>query len=98
MNCPDQIAEIVLELLRTGLLDIRVLAWNGETKLCAVESDHIHNLPTLLERYSPELLRYYWDVERTSYMSQVTPARRAIWEPLWRRLEDHVAVLAPSTS
>jgi len=98
MTCPEEIAEIVGEILRTGLLAIRVLGWSGDAKECAVEADHIHNLPTLFERFSPELLLYYWEVERTSYMSQVPPARLAVWEPLWRRLKDHVEALAPSTS
>lgn len=98
MSCPEEIAEIVLEMLRAGLLDIRALGWNGESKLCAVESDHIHNLPTILDRYSAELLLYYWDVERPSYMSQVPPTRLAVWEPLWQRLKEHVEALAPSSS
>jgi hypothetical protein len=94
MNCPEAIAEIILEILRTGLLNIRASGWTGDAKLCAVESDHIHNLPILLERYSPEMLRYYWDAERTSYVSQVPPARLAVWEPLWQQLRDHVETRA----
>jgi hypothetical protein len=97
MNCPEEIAEIVLEIVRIGLLNLRASGWSGDGLLCAVESDHIHNLPILLERYSPEMLRYYWDVERTSYATQVPAARLAVWEPLWRRLREHVEPPTPSS-
>jgi hypothetical protein len=47
----------------------------------AVEADHIHNLPTLIENYSPELLRYYWDAERVSFMSNLSADEQASWFP-----------------
>jgi hypothetical protein len=63
-----------------------------------IESDQIHNLPTRLERYFPELLLNYWDVERMSYTNQAPPDRRAAWESLGRRLQNQVEALASSGS
>jgi hypothetical protein len=54
MQCPTEIAEVVLPILQNGLLRLRASAWQGETDLCRVESDHIHNLPDLLADYHPE--------------------------------------------
>ena len=66
MNCPPEIADMLLEILRTGLLRIRPHAWPGEAELCAIEADHIHNLPDLLADYLRDKLVYYWDVERAA--------------------------------
>jgi hypothetical protein len=90
MNAPTGMAEILLELLETGLLSIRALGWNGQADRCADEADHLHNLPGLLAEYSPERLLYYWDVERVCYMHQASLPPLSAWEPIWRRLESHV--------
>ena len=86
MSCPPEIAEVVLKVLETGLLRIRSLAWAGQLDLCAVEADHLHNLPDLLSDFSREKLSYYWDVERTSYTARIPESEHAGWEPLWREL------------
>src|SRR5262245_57429376 len=100
MSCPPEIADILLNILESGLLTIRVLGWNGEADRCAVEADHLHNLPSLLADYRPEKLLYYWDVQRTIYIEESPPEYQPVWEALWRRLESHVAAtrrtLAPS--
>jgi hypothetical protein len=59
MPCPTEIAEILVKLLTTGLLRIRVLGWSGDAEGCAIESDHIHNVPDRLVHYSPERFDYY---------------------------------------
>lgn len=67
MSCPPEIAEVILEILFRGLLRIRNLGWQGDSAGCASEADHLHNLPNLLRDYSPELLSFYWEVERPLY-------------------------------
>lgn len=96
MNCPPAIAALVLEIFQTAILRIRGLGWSdANASLCALEADHVHNLPGLLKQYSPELLKYYWDVERPSFISQSEAARHNVqgFEPLWESLrglvEDH---------
>jgi hypothetical protein len=97
MNCPRQIADIPLAILEAGLLAIRARGSEGRADHCALEADHLHNLPRLLEEYHPELLLYYWDVERAVYIEQATPEPLASYEPLWQRLESHVAAIRRPT-
>lgn len=90
MPCPPEIAEILLEILQLGLLRIRALGWSGNGAGCASEADHLHNLPALLRNYSPEQLRYYWEVERPAYSSRGDgdpAAFAAAWERLHHLLK-----------
>jgi hypothetical protein len=93
MTCPPEIARIVLQILQTGMLRIRASAWSKENDRCAVEADHLHNLPDLLNQFSWERLQYYWDVERLSFVRQSPPAEQALFEPLWNQLARHVTDL-----
>jgi hypothetical protein len=95
-NCPPDIADILLEILETGLLRIRIMGWNAQADGCAREADHLHNLPRLLADYRPQVLLYYWDVERAGYIEEAPPEGLAAWEPLRRRLEPHVAAIRSS--
>ncbi len=52
MNCPPEVAEILLEILQNGLLRIRMLGWSDAGHRCAIEADHLHNLPHLLTHFS----------------------------------------------
>jgi hypothetical protein len=89
-GCPPEIAEIVLEMLEYGLIVIRLNGWDGRADHCAVDADHLHNLPPLLAKYDPKRLLYYWDVERASYLRKAPQDRLSNWEEFWRRLEPHV--------
>lgn len=95
-TCPPEIAEVLLAMLETGLLRIRALAWSGQADRCAIEADHLHNLPGLLADYSPERLHYYWDVERVSYIDQDSEDQCEGWGPLWQRLYPHVERISAS--
>lgn len=97
MSCPPGVAEIVLKVLETGLLRLRTLAWAGQPDLCAVEADHLHNLPDLLSDFSGEKLAYYWGVERTAYMARLPESDLVIWEPLWQALRPHAELVSRIT-
>jgi hypothetical protein len=90
MSGPPEIAEILLEMLGRGLLEIRVLGWDGQADRCAVAADHLHNLPRLLAEYHPEGLLYYWDVERVCYLEKASPEHLDAFESFWHQLESHV--------
>jgi hypothetical protein len=92
MNCPADIASILLSILSTALLRARAGGWSGEAESCALEADHVHNLPDLLGNFSPAVLRYYWEAERTAFIDRSAAAGRstAPFEPLWERLRPHV--------
>jgi hypothetical protein len=98
MGCPPEISEIVLKILETGLLRIRSLAWSGQANRCAIEADHIHNLPDLLADFSHERLSYYWNVERPSYIAQGSEEQISEWETIWQRLQPHVDHMNASTA
>jgi hypothetical protein len=96
-DCPPEIAAVLLEILKTGLLAIRAAGWSSRADRCALEADHLHNLPQLPADYRPQLLLFYWDVERADYVKQMPSEGLAAWEPLWRRLEPHVEAIRSST-
>jgi hypothetical protein len=89
MNCPSAIADILLEIIQLGVLRIRAQGWEGNPGRCAVEADHIHNLPALVQDYSPDRLKYYWEVERPSFVSRSAGASLTSFEPLWDELSRH---------
>jgi hypothetical protein len=89
MQCPPEIAEIVCEILRTGLLRIRAL---GDADRCESEADHLHNLPGLLANYKPELLDCYWRVERVAFVERSTSEDIQDFAPLWKALAKHVTL------
>lgn len=88
MTCPPAIADLLLAILAEGVLRCRSAGWAGDAARCAIEADHIHNLPSLIEEFSPEALHYYWEVERPAYLQQTTVAgiSPATFEPFWQQL------------
>ncbi len=85
MFCPAPIASILLQILNIGLLRTRSSVRHPER--ATIEVDHIHNLPQLIENYSEDLLSYYWNVERISFLEQSVEADRSVFEPLWDQLQ-----------
>jgi hypothetical protein len=86
MNCPPEVAEVLLEILRVGLLRIRAAGWSKNSSRCAIEADHLHNVPGLLDTYSLERLKYYWEAEKPSFERQLSPGDLA-FQSAWGRLE-----------
>lgn len=94
MNCPSELARIILSIVQIAVLRIRAAGWNNDPERCGIEADHIHNLPNLLSNYRPDLLAYYWDVERVAFVERSRSANLEAFDPLWKRLEEHIANLA----
>lgn len=90
MNCPDKISTILLEIITVATLNIRREGNAGEASRCAVEADHIHNLPALLGQYNPSLLDYYWTVERPAFLAQVDGVGIERFEPMWSMLKFYI--------
>lgn len=89
--CPPEIAMVLADILQHGFLRIRSEGWSGRADRCAVEADHLHNLPYILADYRPELLEFYWTVERGVYIAQSEGVNIRDFERLWARLEPFVA-------
>ena len=92
MTCPSDIATVVLEIIRHGTLSARAAGWAGDAARAAREADHIHNLPELLQSYSPDLLDYYWNVQRSCYITESARSggNAEGFQELWERLRPHV--------
>jgi hypothetical protein len=94
MNCPSQIADILVQLIELGILRIRAAAWAGKTDQVAIEADHIHNLPAILKNYSSDALKFYWDIERRDFISRMPD--HGGFQELWKRLESLTASISQS--
>ncbi len=90
MMCPSPIAEVLLDILHHGLLACRAAGWAGHAERCAMDADHLHNLPDLIADYSADRLQYYWDVERPSFAARCDPGELRFWEEQWERLRPFV--------
>ena len=83
---------IYLQILHFGLLRIRDLSALGNIEYCAIESEHLHNIPSLVGETNDERHKFYFQKERPYYLERVdfsTPGldftmRR--YEELWARL------------
>jgi hypothetical protein len=95
MECPDGIALLLLKIIGIGLINVRGFAWQGGgAEPCAIEADHIHNLPGLLANFTQSRLRYYMDVYRPEYLRQVgSTGGAALFEPIWKSLDEYRARL-----
>lgn len=93
MKCPEPIAAILLAIIQAGNLRVRAAAWSGAAERCAIEADHIHNLPGLLHDYSEERLKFYWEVERLSFIDRSDETPLKDFEDHWEQLRDEVGFL-----
>lgn len=65
-ECPERLRRAFLDLLSWTLLHIRNEP--SDARLCLALSDHVHNVPSLLADFRPDLLGYYWEVERPCFL------------------------------
>jgi hypothetical protein len=87
MNCPTDVAREVARIVQIGVLRIRSLAASSDqARRCVYEADHIHNLPHLMIDYAPELLDFYWRVERPLLIRQLSSAECEAFRESWDRL------------
>ena len=60
-----------LDLLRSGLANVRNFAHAGRAELCAAEADHLHNVPSLIGEANEHRRLYYLRAERAAYLARV---------------------------
>lgn len=87
MTCPAPIAEALHQILYYGLVAIRGAGREGDAETCALEADHLHNIPHLIERFSLDRLRHYLEVERRYYLERRSSSA-SIYERSWQVLEE----------
>ena len=95
MNCPPEIARILLQILHDGIIRTRVRGWKNDAKGAALEANHVHNLPSLLLNFSEDKLEYYWEAERPSYIESHQRLGNSFtgFEELWKQLQLAVPTL-----
>ena len=94
LGYPADVREALAQILEIAYLSIRVAARKGDAKYCAIEADHIHNLPELLRKFDAAKLKYYLTVTRPSYveaLSKLPGTTVEPYQPYWRQLEAHAA-------
>lgn len=60
-----------LDILHRGLVMVRNFAHAGQTQLCAIEADHLHNIPTLLGESDERRHVFYVVQERGLYLERL---------------------------
>ena len=94
MTCPPEIASILLRILTIGILRIR--SDPSDSARCLSISDHLHNLPDLIDDFRPSSLAYYWNVERLCFVDKAVEEDRAAFESLWVELAPHIDGKGPA--
>ena len=74
-------------LLRVILL-IRRFANSGDHSQCFIEADHVRNIPELLINPIPYKEKYYFEVERVSYLRDARPESAEAYAPFWEKLAE----------
>lgn len=88
-RCPDEVLEAITEILTIGISRIRNIG-NESSEFYRIEAYHLHNLPHLIKKYSDDLLKYYLNIERPSYISEAHYKHFAMYESQWNKLEDYL--------
>ena len=93
MRCPDKVAGCLSKIVSLALVNVRGFGLTqGDAGRCAIEADHVHNLPGLMVSFSLGALHYYLDVARSEYVRQITKEKGTLsmFQPLWDELEAYV--------
>jgi hypothetical protein len=86
MENEEEIKLVLLNIIRTGLLRIRAYGYDGSAEQCALEADHIHNLPGLVGHLTVGLLDCYFMTERPGFLQKAINYEQ--FEQDWKRLYD----------
>jgi hypothetical protein len=92
MNTPPIVQASLLTILKFGLLNIRYHAERKSSERCAIEANHLHNIPGLLENFSIDLLKFYIDIEMPQYVREtddrILAEIRSAWVGLHKWLSE----------
>ena len=91
MQTPPNIQASVLRILKLGLLNIRSYAEGGELERCAIEANHLHNIPSLLDHFSVELLKFYLDIEMPQYVRETNNQVLEEFRRSWIEMADWIS-------
>lgn len=88
---PPDVADALLSILRKSILLIRMAGNGDDADFCAIEANHIHNVPGILRHYDRGKLEYYLASAQSTYTSKFQdrfnrPPTEFMSE--WKQLED----------
>lgn len=85
---PDEVRHAFLKILYYTLISIRA---TKDTELIFALSDHAHNIPGLIDRYTPQTFRYYWEIERPCFLREMDRLGQPFgsFQEHWAVLERH---------
>lgn len=89
-DCPAEVADAIISILRQAILLIRQAGNADDADWCAVEANHVHNLPTLLQIYNRAKLERYLAWAQTGYAHDFQERFQrgpTIYVEQWQRLE-----------
>ena len=84
--------KIYASILGFGLSHLRDAARLGLVEYCAIEADHLHNVPSLIGETNELRHRYYFEKEREHYLERVDRSVLRVdfvlarYEELWSEL------------
>jgi len=81
---PGEVRSAFLEILYYTLLHVRSYA--NKQAVCFALADHAHNIPHFVGSPKPELLCYYWEVERQCFLRKMQELAESVsvFEPSWK--------------
>lgn len=88
----------LLEILYQSLLLIRANC--SKRDVVHALANHSHNIPRLVQNPSPELLLYYWEVERPCFLhhAETLGFRPNCFEESWLIIEEECKILKSNES
>ncbi len=63
--------QIYIRILEHGLLRLRDASLLRMVEYCAIEAEHLHNLPSLIGEANERRHEYYFEKERPCYLERV---------------------------
>ena len=98
-NVTNELNDAYLSILTIGLINIRNFAFNKQIKLCEVEADHLHNIPSLIGEMNINRHIYYMDKEVPSYLHYISLADyeykdfpMTIYKNSWDTIREYIKI------
>jgi hypothetical protein len=86
--------QIYVQILHFGLLRLRDAACGGHVQYCAIEAEHLHNIPSLIDESNELRHQSYFEKERSYYLERVDRSIPGVdftlrrYEELWQQLAE----------
>jgi len=90
MSAPKAIQDALTEIVYYGILMIRMEAKGGNSVRCAIEAEHIHNLPNLINNYSDDYLLCYYPKDVQSYLAATKSTNVNCFRPAWMIIDQYL--------